>query len=55
MACFKEFQCGNRLHLSVVDAKDASTNSGRSFLIHRSLHRPKATQVPTIEPSSFAE
>ena len=29
--------------------------SGSSFLVHHSLLRPKAAQVPTIESSSFAQ
>ena len=53
MAYFKEFQWGDVLYLSTVDAEDASAES--SFLIHHSLRRPKATQVPTIGPSSFAQ
>jgi len=33
------------LYLSIVDAEDALAESGSSFLAHRSLRRPKATQV----------
>ena len=54
MVCFKEFQRGDRPYLSIVDAGDAPTESGSSFLIHCSLRKPKAAQVLTIEPSSFA-
>ena len=54
MVCFKGFQREGGLYLYVVDAEDAPTESGCSFLVHRSLHKPKAAQVPTIEPSSFA-
>ena len=55
MVYFKEFQQGGRIYLSIIDAKDAPIELGRSFLIYRSLHRLKAMQVPTIEPSSFAQ
>ena len=55
MVCFKGFQRDGGLYLFVVDTKDALVESGSSFLVHRSLHRPKAVQVLTIEPSSFAQ
>ena len=55
MAGFKGFQWDGGLHLSVVDAEDAPTESGSSFLVHHSLRRPKAVHLPTIEPFSFAQ
>jgi len=55
MVCFKGFPRDGGLYLSIVDAEDALAESGNSFLVHHSLRRPKAMQVPTIEPSSFAQ
>jgi len=43
---------GSRLYVSVVNAEDESQSC---FLIHRSLRTLKATQVPTIKSSSFAQ
>ena len=55
MVCFKRFQWDGGLYLSVLDAEDTSAELGSSFLVHRSLRKPKAAQVLTIEPSSFAQ
>ena len=55
MTYFKEFQQGGRFYLSVADTKEAPTKSGSFFLIYYYLCRPKAMQMPTIEPSSFAK
>jgi len=55
MVCYNGFLWDNGLYLSIVDAEDALAKSGSSFLIYRSLRTPKATQVPTIESSSFAQ
>jgi len=52
---FKEFQRRGRLLLFVVDPQDGLTKLVSSFLIHSSLSRTKAVQVPTIEPFSFAQ
>jgi len=46
MVCLKGFQRDIGLYLSIVNAEDAPVESGSSFLIHRSLHRPKAVEVP---------
>jgi len=54
MVCFKGLQQDGGLYFSVVDVEDALAELGSSFLVHHSLHKPKAAQVPTIEPSSFA-
>jgi len=55
MVYFKGFLRDGGLYLSIVDAEDAPAESGSSFYVHRSLHRPKAAQLPTIEPSPFAQ
>ena len=43
---------GGRLYVSVVNTEDESQSC---FRIHRSLCMLKATQVPTIKLSSFAQ
>ena len=55
MVCFKGFPWDTGLYLSMVDTVDALAESGSSFLVHRSLRRPKATKLQTIELSSFAQ
>jgi len=52
---FQGVSAGGGLYLSIVDAEDAPTESGSSFLVHLSLRRRKSTQALTIEPSSFAQ
>ena len=53
MVCFKGFQGDGGLYFSVIDTEDPPAELGSSFLVYHSLRRPKTTQVPTIESSSF--
>jgi len=55
MIFFKGFQEDSGLYLSIVNVEDASAKSRSSFLVHRSLDKPKVAQMPTIELSSFAQ
>ena len=53
MVHLKEFYCDGTLFFSGMDKEDDKPQLGSCFQVCCSLRRPKANQVPDIEPSSF--